>query len=235
MEPATEVETETQPEETQPEQELTETNGQKEEIAEAEQGGEQEQAGEMGEAGEAGEEEMDAEIEAIKKRFKEMEEEVVKIEALQTSVEKSMKPGIPVSTPAQDERSIYVGNVDYSTTNEELQAFFASCGPVVRVTILNDKWSGPKGYAYVEFKEPESVLNAMILNETPFKSRPLKISPKRTNVPSFMRGRGGGRPGDRRPPAAEGLFPPSRPYRPSSYGYAPRRPFRARRGYHPYF
>lgn len=56
-----------------------------------------------------------------------------------------MKPGIPVSTPAQDERSIYVGNVDYSTTNEELQAFFASCGPVVRVTILNDKWSGPKG------------------------------------------------------------------------------------------
>lgn len=229
MEPAAEVEIEAQPEETevQPEQEPTETNGQKEEVAEAEQAG-QEQV-------EAGEEEMDAEIEAMKKRFKEMEEEVVKIEALQTSVEKSMKPDIPASTPAQDERSIYVGNVDYSTTNEELQAFFASCGPVVRVTILNDKWTGPKGYAYVEFKEPESVLNAMILNETPFKSRQLKISPKRTNVPSFMRGRGGARPGARRPaPAEGGWFPPRRPYRPY-YGYAPRRPFRPRRGYHPYY
>ena len=86
MEPATEVETETQPEETQPEQELTETNGQKEEIAEAEQGGEQEQAGEMGEAGEAGEEEMDAEIEAIKKRFKEMEEEVSSISKAKNAI-----------------------------------------------------------------------------------------------------------------------------------------------------
>lgn len=191
---------------------------------------------------EVAEEELDVEIEAMKRRFAEMEEEVVKIEALQNSVEKSMKPAGVMSTPAQDERSIYVGNVDYSTTNEELQAFFVSCGVVVRVTILNDKWTGPKGYAYVEFKEPESVLNAMILNETPFKGRQLKISPKRTNVPSYIlrggRGGAGGPRGAARRPPTEGYYPPRRPFRPPPYagGYAPRRPFRPRRGgYHPYY
>ena len=45
-----------------------------------------------------------------------------------------------------DERSIYVGNVDYSATPEEIQAHFQSCGTINRVTILADKWTGqPKG------------------------------------------------------------------------------------------
>lgn len=49
-------------------------------------------------------------------------------------------------------RSVYVGNVDYGTAPEELQAHFASCGTIDRITILCDKWTGkPKGYAYVMF------------------------------------------------------------------------------------
>jgi polyadenylate-binding protein 2 len=40
-----------------------------------------------------------------------------------------------------------VGNVDYSTSPEELQAHFQSCGSINRVTILLDKFTGhPKGY-----------------------------------------------------------------------------------------
>ena len=89
----------------------------------------------------------DAEIEAMKKRVKEMEEEAAKIEALQTTVEKSMKAsGAPPSGPAVDSRSIYVGNVDYTTTNDELKEFFKSCGTVNRVTIGMNKFTGePKG------------------------------------------------------------------------------------------
>ena len=42
--------------------------------------------------------------------------------------------------------SIYVGQVDYSTTPEELLAHFESCGTVERVTIVCDKFTGkPKG------------------------------------------------------------------------------------------
>jgi RNA recognition motif-containing protein len=52
-----------------------------------------------------------------------------------------------------DRNSIYVGQVDYSSTPEELLAHFESCGTVERVTIVCDKFTGkPKGYAYLEFQ-----------------------------------------------------------------------------------
>ena len=45
-----------------------------------------------------------------------------------------------------DTRSIYVGNVDYSSTAKELGQHFQGCGAVVRVTIMCDKFTGnPKG------------------------------------------------------------------------------------------
>eukprot|EP00808_Paulinella_micropora_P027014 g34078.t1 len=137
--------------------------------------------------------ETDAEIEDIKKRLAEMHEEAQKIEALRDSVA-SQESAATQNGPEVDSRSIYVGNVDYSTTPAELAEFFKSCGTVNRVTIRSDKFGTPKGFAYVEFKEQDSVVNAMILNETEFKGRPLKISPKRTNIPGMAaRGRGGGR------------------------------------------
>jgi hypothetical protein len=43
----------------------------------------------------------------------------------------------------------------------------------------------------VEFSDSEATVNAMILNETPFKGRPLKITLKRTNLPGYAGGRGG--------------------------------------------
>ena len=49
-----------------------------------------------------------------------------------------------------DNRSIFVGNVDYGASPEEIQAHFQTCGSINRVTILLDKFTGqPKGYAYV--------------------------------------------------------------------------------------
>mmetsp|Transcript_87783 Transcript_87783/g.179041 ORF Transcript_87783/g.179041 Transcript_87783/m.179041 type:complete len:139 (+) Transcript_87783:164-580(+) len=53
----------------------------------------------------------------------------------------------------RDACSIYVGQVDYSTTPEELLGHFEACGTVERVTIVCDKYTGrPKGYAYLEFQ-----------------------------------------------------------------------------------
>jgi RNA recognition motif-containing protein len=49
--------------------------------------------------------------------------------------------------------SIYVGQVDYAATPEELLSHFEACGTVERVTIVCDKFSGkPKGFAYLEFQ-----------------------------------------------------------------------------------
>lgn len=62
---------------------------------------------------------------------------------------------------------------------------FSSCGTINRVTILCDKFTGhPKGYAYVEFAEPELVQNAMLLNETEFKGRAIKVSTRSPIVSS---------------------------------------------------
>ena len=47
-------------------------------------------------------------------------------------------------------------------------------------------------YAYVEFTEPNLVAQALVLNESVFKGRNIKVTPKRTNIPGMSRGRGRG-------------------------------------------
>ena len=82
-----------------------------------------------------------------------------------------------------DARSVYVGNVDYSVTPEEISAHFNGCGTVNRVTILTDKGGNPKGFAYVEFLEASAIESACLLEGSELKGRKLKVQPKRTNVP----------------------------------------------------
>lgn len=137
----------------------------------------------------------DPELEEMKRRVQEMEDEHDKLSKLQQQVERQ----ITTAADSIDENSIYVGQVDYEATPEDLRAHFAPCGTINRVTILCDKFSGhPKGFAYVEFADKASVDNALKLDETPFKGRQLKVLPKRQNAPAFVRapssrGRGRGR------------------------------------------
>jgi hypothetical protein len=74
-----------------------------------------------------------------------------------------------------DARSIYVGNVDYGATPEELQLHFQSCGTVNRVTILTDRTGNPKGYAYIEFLETDAVENACLLDNSELRGRHIKV------------------------------------------------------------
>eukprot|EP00593_Proboscia_inermis_P010753 CAMPEP_0171322262 /NCGR_PEP_ID=MMETSP0816-20121228/114849_1 /TAXON_ID=420281 /ORGANISM="Proboscia inermis, Strain CCAP1064/1" /LENGTH=242 /DNA_ID=CAMNT_0011820697 /DNA_START=774 /DNA_END=1503 /DNA_ORIENTATION=+ len=76
----------------------------------------------------------------------------------------------------KDSQSIYVGQVEYSATPEELLAHFEACGVVERVTIVCDKMSGrPKGFAYLEFQTEEAVANAIKLDGSTFKDRTLVV------------------------------------------------------------
>lgn len=151
-------------------------------------------------------------LEDMKKRLQELEDEAGALREMQAKVEQEM--GISQeSTSADatqaekeeaDSRSIYVGNVDYACTPEEVQQHFQSCGTVNRVTILTDRYGQPKGFAYVEFVEVEAVQNALLLNESELHGRQLKVSAKRTNVPGMKQYRG---------------------RRSSPYGFRARRPF----------
>ncbi|XP_020255765.1 polyadenylate-binding protein 2-like isoform X2 [Asparagus officinalis] len=132
------------------------------------------------------------ELDEMKKRLKEMEDEAAALREMQAKVEKEMG-GIadPAAAATQankeevDSRSVFVGNVDYSCTPEEVQQHFQACGTVNRVTILTDKFGQPKGFAYVEFLEVEAVQEALQLNESELHGRQLKVSQKRTNVPGL--------------------------------------------------
>lgn len=207
-------------------------------------------------------EEEDPEIAEMKRRLREMDEEEAKHHpksdqvtnqtgnqahpsshaSHQSNYQPSHQPNHQATYPVVDaeeldSRSVYVGQVDYTATREELESLFSACGPVNRVTILMDKFTGqPKGFAYVEFRDADSVNAATILNDTEFKGRQLKVTPKRTNLPAFqLRGRGRGR-GTFRGRGRGGY--PAAPYQPAATGYGPQRGrgggFRGRGGYAPY-
>ncbi|KAH0671596.1 hypothetical protein KY289_026089 [Solanum tuberosum] len=189
----------------------------------------------------AADEDAVKELDEMKKRLKEMEDEAAALREMQAKVEKEMGS---VQDPANadasqanreevDSRSIFVGNVDYACTPEEVQQHFQACGTVNRVTILTDKFGQPKGFAYVEFVEQEAIQEALQLNESELHGRQLKVMPKRTNVPGMKqfhpRRFSPYQPyGFRRPYAPAPYF-----YSPYGYGKAPR--FRRASRYMPYY
>jgi len=86
------------------------------------------------------------EISAMKKRVAEMEEEAAKLREMQATLDQQSHD-LSEDKEDIDSRSIFVGNVDYAASPEEIQAHFQSCGSINRVTILLDKFTGhPKGF-----------------------------------------------------------------------------------------
>jgi polyadenylate-binding protein 2 len=65
--------------------------------------------------------------------------------------------------------------VEYSTTLEELQALFQSCGAINRITIPSDKFGRPKGFAYIEFAEQSSVPNARVMSGSILHDRVIEV------------------------------------------------------------
>ncbi|KAJ7974861.1 Polyadenylate-binding 2 [Quillaja saponaria] len=179
-------------------------------------------------------------LEDMKRRLKEIEEEAGALREMQAKVEKEMgsvqdssgSSATQAEKEEVDSRSIYVGNVRLTmhVPPKRSSSIFNQCGTVNRVTILTDKFGQPKGFAYVEFVEVDAIQNALMLNESELHGRQLKVSAKRTNVPGMKQYRGrrsnpfGFR--SRRP------FMPSPFYPPYSYGRVPR--FRRPVRYRPY-
>ncbi len=91
---------------------------------------------------------------------------------------------------------IYVGNLSYEVTEEELRQEFLAFGAVESVSIITDKYSGrPKGFGFVEMptvSEGQAAITA--LNGKTLKERTLNVNAARPRTES----RGGGSYGDRR-------------------------------------
>uniref|UniRef100_A0A0E0PV60 RRM domain-containing protein n=1 Tax=Oryza rufipogon TaxID=4529 RepID=A0A0E0PV60_ORYRU len=115
------------------------------------------------------------ELDEMKRRLKEMEEEANALREMQTKVAKEMQGLDPNASSSESKEEMDARSVDYACTPEEVQQHFNSCGTVNRVTILTDKFGQPKGFAYVEFLEVEAVQEAVKLNESELHGRQIKI------------------------------------------------------------
>jgi RNA recognition motif-containing protein len=77
--------------------------------------------------------------------------------------------------------NIYVGNLSYNVTEEELRDIFSEYGEVSSVNIITDKYSGQsKGFGFVEMprqSEAEAAIKA--LNESSVKGRDIKVNQAR--------------------------------------------------------
>jgi len=91
---------------------------------------------------------------------------------------------------------IYVGNLPYDITEEELRGEFAAFGEVASVNIIMDRYSGrPKGFGFVEMpsvSEAQAAITA--LNGKTLQDRTLNVNAARPRSDN----RGGGSYGDRR-------------------------------------
>lgn len=73
--------------------------------------------------------------------------------------------------PHYKQKSIFVGNLDFEEDEESLWNHFTPVGDIDYVRIVRDsKTNLGKGFAYVQFKELESVIKALLLNDKPMKS-----------------------------------------------------------------
>jgi len=61
---------------------------------------------------------------------------------------------------------LYVGNLAYSVTSEQLKEFFAEFGEVVEAIVISDKMSGrSKGFGFVTFGSDEEAKKALEMSD----------------------------------------------------------------------
>jgi cold-inducible RNA-binding protein len=92
-------------------------------------------------------------------------------------------------------KDIFVGNLDYETSEDELRRLFAAYGPVDRVSIATDRSGQPRGFAFVEMANAEDAAKAITeLNGTQLHSCRLDVNEARRRPERT----GGGRKGRER-------------------------------------
>jgi cold-inducible RNA-binding protein len=93
---------------------------------------------------------------------------------------------------------LFVGNLSFKTTENDLQDAFAGCGTVVETNIMMDRMTGrPRGFAFVTMSTPEEAQKAVeTLHGKEFDGRALTVNVAR---PREERPPGGGGGGDRGP------------------------------------
>jgi cold-inducible RNA-binding protein len=97
---------------------------------------------------------------------------------------------------------LYVGNLAYSVTNEDLEGLFSQAGKVESAVVVSDKFSGQsRGFGFVEMADSNDAARAIEeFNETELKGRNIRVNearPREGGGGGGPRGGGGGYGGPR--------------------------------------
>ncbi|HEU4580590.1 MAG TPA: RNA-binding protein [Polyangiaceae bacterium] len=91
---------------------------------------------------------------------------------------------------------LYVGNLSYSTGDEELRRTFAPFGTLVSASIVTDRMTGqPRGFGFVEYERAEDAqkaIDAVNGQQVDGRSLNVNIARDRESKPRFGGGGGGG-------------------------------------------
>ena len=91
---------------------------------------------------------------------------------------------------------LYVGNLSFDTTTQDLEALFGESGTVTSANIIDDRETGrSRGFGFVEMSSPEEGQKAITeLDGKPFAGRDLKVSEAKPREDNRGRGayNGGG-------------------------------------------
>jgi RNA recognition motif-containing protein len=95
------------------------------------------------------------------------------------------------------EKKLYVGNISFKATEEDIRELFARSGAVDSVKIITDAHTGnPKGFGFVEMSSEDDAKKAVDeLNGTTFMERAITVAEAKPQAPREKRGFGGGRGG----------------------------------------
>lgn len=76
---------------------------------------------------------------------------------------------------------LFVGNLDYSVTTDDLRQYFATIGEVVDAVVLMDKMTGrSRGFGFVEFASEDDAKSAIEkLNGSELKGRNINVNEAR--------------------------------------------------------
>lgn len=82
-------------------------------------------------------------------------------------------------------KKLFVGNLNWSATQDDVQQLFSQFGEIEEAVVINDRATGrSKGFGFVTFKEDDAATKAIEeLNGKPFMDRDLVVNEARPSEP----------------------------------------------------
>lgn len=72
---------------------------------------------------------------------------------------------------------VYVGNLPYTASKEELEDFFRHCGVIEKISLVKDRETDrPKGFGFVTFETEEEATKALDMNGAEISGRKVRVN-----------------------------------------------------------